>query len=92
VFENSNFEWLNGYPGAYSTSAGIEWLYCRDCGSTVGYRRASRPDHMDITTGTLDDPGLYPPSAEIWLDQKIAWDPLHPDLPQFRQSSLNANE
>ena len=59
VFDHSAFEWLSGYPGAYSSSPGIEWLFCRDCGSLVGYRRSSRPDHMDITTGTLDDPNLY---------------------------------
>ena len=43
VFEHSQFRWLSGYPAHYSSSAGIEWLYCRDCGSLVGYRRASRP-------------------------------------------------
>ena len=90
VFDNAAFEWLSGAPKAYSSSPGIEWLHCKDCGSLVGYRRVSRPDHMDITTGTLDDPDPYPPSAEIWLDQKIAWDPLR-DLPHFQQSSLNAN-
>jgi len=47
---------------------------------------------MDITTGTLDDPNRYPPTAEIWLDQKIGWETLHPELPKHAQSSLNANE
>jgi len=92
VFDQDKFEWLNGYPGVYSSSPGIEWLYCRDCGSTVGYRRASRPEHMDITTGTLDDPGRYPPDVEIWLEQKIGWETLHPELPKRQQSSLNAND
>src|SRR4030095_13755738 len=81
VFEQDKFEWGNAYPGHYCSSPGIEWLYCRDCGSTVGYRRASRPEHMDITTGTLDDPDRYPPAVEIWLEHKNSWDKLNPDFP-----------
>ena len=71
VFDNAAFEWLSGAPKAYSSSPGIEWLHCEDCGSLVGYRRASRPNHTDVTTGTLDQPNLYPPTVEIWLDHKI---------------------
>lgn len=92
VFESDQFEWLWGSPTAYSSSPGLEWLFCSFCGSLVGYRRASRPNHMDITTATLDDPDRYPPSIEIWIEQKIGWEALHPDLPKKKQSSLNAPE
>ena len=92
VFDNGSFEWLSGEASAYSSSPGIEWLHCAKCGSLVGYRRASRPEHMDITTGTLDDPACFPPAVEIWLDHKIAWETLDPALPNRPQSSLNANE
>jgi hypothetical protein len=91
VFEKNMFEWLAEEPAKYSSSPGIGWLFCGTCGSLVGYRRSSRPEHMDITTGTLDDPDRFPPKVEIWLDQKIGWETLHPDLPKRQQSSLNAN-
>ena len=89
VFDLTNFEWQCGYPVAYSSSAGIEWLHCRHCGSLVGYRRSSRPDHMDVTTGTLDEPDRFPPAVEIWLEQKVHWETLNPDLPKRERSSLN---
>ena len=89
VFDSADFEWLNGYPGAYSSSPGKEWLYCRDCGSLIGYRRSERPTHMDVATGTLDNPDLYPPTVEIWVTEKIGWEALHPDLPKRERSSLN---
>ena len=92
VFDRAAFEWLWGFPAAYSSSPGLEWLFCRDCGSLVGYRRASRPDHMDITTGTLDDPARFPPAVEIWLEHRIDWEPLDPALPKRERSSLNADE
>jgi hypothetical protein len=89
VFENNAFEWLSGEPTTYKSSPGIHWLFCGKCGSLIAYRRASRPGHMDITTGTLDQPERYPPSVEIWLEQKIAWETLHPDMPKRERSSLN---
>jgi hypothetical protein len=92
VFEKSAFEWLAGGSIAYSSSPGIEWLHCGECGSLVGYTRASRPDHMDITTGTLDEPDRFPPTVEIWLEHKIAWETLDPELPKHQQSSLNQPE
>jgi hypothetical protein len=92
VFDRGLFQWLSGYPAAYSSSPGIEWLHCRHCGSLVGYRRASRPDHMDVTTGTLDEPDRFPPAVEIWLEHKIEWATLHPQIPKHPQSSLNAAE
>jgi hypothetical protein len=92
VFDKAAFEWLGEEPTGYSSSAGIEWLHCAACGSLVAYRRSSRPEHMDITTGTLDDPGLYPPAVEIWLDHKIGWETLDPLLPRCAQSSLNQAE
>jgi hypothetical protein len=89
VFGNDAFEWVSGRPASFSSSPGIDWLFCADCGSLVGYRRASRPDHMDITTGTLDDPDRFPPGVEIWVGQKVGWETLHPDLPKRERSSLN---
>jgi hypothetical protein len=91
VFDHADFEWLSGYPRAYSSSPGLEWLFCRDCGSLVAYRRSSRPDHMDVTTGTLDDPNLFPPAVEIWMEHKIDWEEPHPRRPKRGRSSLNAD-
>jgi len=92
VFDKSAFKWLSDKPVAYSSSPGIEWLNCGKCGSLVGYRRSSRPDHIDITTGTLDEPERYPPTVEIWLEHRIGWETLDPNLPKRQQSSLNAPE
>ena len=89
VFDHDKFEWLKGEAREYSSSPGIHWRFCGACGSLVGYRRDSRPDHIDITTATLDNPDRFPPAVEIWVGEKIEWETLHPDLPKRERSSLN---
>ena len=89
VFDEDRFGWLAGVPADYSSSPGIHWLFCASCGSTVGYRRAERPGHMDITTGTLDEPDRFPPDVEIWVTHRIGWEALHPERDKRERSSLN---
>lgn len=89
VFDRDRFEWLAGKPQDYESSPGIHWLFCGECGSSVGYRRAERADHIDITAGTLDQPDSFPPDVEIWVKEKIGWEMLHPHLPKRERSSLN---
>lgn len=89
VFANEDFALLSGELREYESSPGIHWNSCPTCGSLLVYRRDSRPDHTDITSATLDDPDLFPPTAEIWVTQKIAWETLNPDLPHKERSTLN---
>jgi hypothetical protein len=46
---------------------------------------------MDVTTGTLDDPDLFPPAVEIWVEHKIDWEATDPKRPKRDRSSLNAD-
>jgi len=89
VFAKAGVEWFKGGPHEYSSSPGIHWRFCGDCGSLVGYRRDSRPEHIDVTTATLDAPDAFAPTVEIWTGDKIAWEALNPDLPSKLRSSLN---
>jgi hypothetical protein len=89
VFPAGDVAVIKGEISEYSSSPGIYWGFCRDCGSLVAYRRDSRPDHRDVTTATLDDPDAFPPTVEIWTGEKIGWETLDPELPHKERSSLN---
>jgi hypothetical protein len=89
VFANHTFEMLAGEPRWHSSSLGIHWGFCGECGSLVLYRRDSRPEHTDVTTVSLDDPDAFPPTVEIWTEHKLAWETLNPDLPHKPRSTLN---
>ena len=70
-----------GEPATYSSSPGVTWMFCRNCGTLVAYRRESRPGEIDLTTASLDEPDGFAPEVEIWTRDKLSWVRLDADLP-----------
>jgi len=59
----------------------------RNCGTPLTYQHASRQDKIDVTTVTLDSPGDFPPTKEIWIEHKVAWESLNEQLEHYPRSS-----
>jgi hypothetical protein len=72
---------LRGEPSAYSSSPGVEWSFCRDCGTLIAYRRDTRAGEIDLTTASLDEPDGFAPGVEIWTQDRMSWVRLNDDLP-----------
>jgi hypothetical protein len=76
-----------GTPVSFASSPGKERTFCGHCGTSLTYTRADRPDSIDIHTATLDEPGAFPPTREIWLEEKIAWMATNPQFAQYPRTS-----
>jgi len=87
IFPEDKVEIVAGAPAVYESSPGVEWGFCAQCGSTLTYRRASRPGLFDVTTATLDDPELFPPEKEIWTSERLSWIRSNPDVPHFARTA-----
>jgi hypothetical protein len=57
--------------------------FCPDCGSPLFLRVSARPDLVAIRAGSLDDPSLFRPEANIFTASAQPWDHLDPALPNF---------
>lgn len=62
-----------GAPAVYRSSPDVERTFCGTCGTSLTYQRDSSRDSIDIHTATLDDPDAFPPTREIWLEDRIGW-------------------
>jgi hypothetical protein len=72
---------ITGEASRYSSSPGVEWMFCGNCGTLVAYCRDSRAGEIDLTTASLDAPDALAPTIEIWTQDKLSWVRLNDDLP-----------
>lgn len=57
--------------------------FCGDCGSPLFASTSSRPDSLGIRAGTLDDPSVFQPAADLWTASAQPWDVMDPAVPKF---------
>lgn len=90
VMNAVDFAIVAGEPRAYASSPGVERTFCGNCGTPLTYRRTNAAS-IDVTTASLDAPDSYPPTREIWISEKIAWECVDAALPQYSHSSVGAS-
>jgi hypothetical protein len=83
----SEFKIAAGSPRTYSSSPGVIRQFCGHCGTALTYLAQTSAQSIDITTATLDDPNAFPPTAEVWLADKLSWQPTAPATAKFKGSS-----
>lgn len=85
VMPIAGFRWLTVAPKNFESSAGVTRTFCADCGTTLTYQNS--PESIDVTLASLDDPEGLPPTAEVWLSDRISWNTTHEALPGFEEFS-----
>jgi len=88
VVRRDAFRFTAGAPARFASSETCSRLFCPRCGTPLVFEDVSRPDHVDITTGSLDDPDDLPPERHIWTSAQLHWLRLGDALPRFEESSM----
>jgi hypothetical protein len=71
--ERSSFEFEKNQPREYRSETGAVRTFCEVCGSSLTYEIGSRPREIDITTATLDRPEDFPPTRDVYPEEKLPW-------------------
>src|SRR5262245_41313341 len=53
TFPSAQFEWLQGIPSSFRSSAPVRRTFCGACGTQLTYQHDDAPDSVDITTCSL---------------------------------------
>ena len=69
----SNFQVEKGDPKRYRTETGAYRTFCQFCGTSLTYEHDTRPDEIDITTASLDHPEDFPPTKDVFPEEKLPW-------------------
>jgi hypothetical protein len=87
TFDRKCFEIVAGETTAFRSSPGVIRGFCASCGSALTYETDKAPSRIDVTTATLDEPDRFPPTAEVWLEYHLQWQPTDSKLGQYVGSS-----
>jgi hypothetical protein len=87
VFRADHVHFLQGHPASRHSSPQVVRSFCPRCGTPLTYRHDDDPGAIELTSATLDHPELFPPAREIWLEHRIAWEALNPNLPHHPHDS-----
>jgi hypothetical protein len=83
TFDRGQVDMLSGRPTIYRSSQGVVRQFCGTCGSQISYETADSPTTIDITTASLDNPALFPPTSEVWLEHRVSWHSADPTRTQY---------
>jgi hypothetical protein len=87
TFDRGQVEILSGQPRTYRSSQGVVRQFCGTCGSQLSYETVERPTTIDITTLSLDNPNMFPPTLEVWLEHRISWQSPDQTRAQYPRSA-----
>jgi hypothetical protein len=79
----SQFTILSGIPAVFHSSPGVTRQFCSHCGTGLTYETERHPDTIDVTSASLDHPDAHPPTADVWLEDKLSWQPTSPHTEKF---------
>ena len=87
TFDRGQVEILSGSLRTYCSSQGVVRQFCGACGSQLSYESAESPATIDITTASLDNPNLFPPTLEVWLEHRVSWQAADQSRAQYPRST-----
>jgi hypothetical protein len=66
------FTWTRGAPALFKSSDPVTRGFCRDCGTPLLYDFAASK-HLNVTTGSLDNPAAVPPQIQFGIEGRMPW-------------------
>lgn len=83
MYQESQVALLNGTPATYESSPGSRRSFCPRCGTQISFTATYIPGLVDITIGSLDDPGQVPPALHYWESERLPWMHFADQLPRY---------
>ena len=83
TFGRPQVEFLTGELRRFQSSPGVVRGFCASCGSQISYETANHPGTIDVTTASLDDPTAFPPTGEVWVQEKLWWEAVNRSLDHY---------
>ncbi len=81
--ELKSFEWINGEPRFYSSTAGVNRYFCEHCGTPMAFQAERYSGEIHLYAATLENPEEFKPEFHVHTAKQLPWLELADDLPKF---------
>lgn len=93
-FKEDDVETLQGAPSEvdFRSDESGRWLrmsFCPKCGTTISHTAEIRPGMRTIAGGTFDDPTWFRIDRHIWVQSKLPWVAIPPDVVAYAQGFVD---
>jgi hypothetical protein len=68
----ARFAWTRGEPARFNSSTAAERHFCAGCGTPLTFHFLDG-EHIEVTTGSLDDAARVPPTKNFGVESRLAW-------------------
>jgi hypothetical protein len=86
TFPRNRVSFTRGAPTIRRSSEIAVRGFCASCGSALLWQADTAPDTIDLTAGTLDDPGRVRPLEHLWTESAVGWLHIEDGLPRYPRS------
>jgi len=73
VIAKDALRYIKGGPKVLQSSDKGSREFCGDCGTPLTFFSTERPDNIDVTTGSLDNPNDFAPTIAVHEDSRLNW-------------------
>ena len=74
---------LTYYESTGGSGKRIKRGFCSSCGAQMTSEVEIAPPLRAVRAGTLSDPTLFRPTADVYVSQAAPWDCMNPELAKF---------
>lgn len=79
----ADFAFTRGEPAAYFSSEHGRRRFCAACGTPLLFTDTHRPEWVDVTTCSADDPEPLAPRGHVWAGSKLGWVEISDGYPRY---------
>ena len=73
LLSREQFRLTAGEPAVLQSSDhGTRW-FCDRCGTPIAFLSDKRPDKIDVTVCSLDDPDSHVPEEDVYVETRLDW-------------------
>ena len=80
--DRENLRFTGKQPATFESSPGVTRLFCKDCGSPMGYMSSNNHGEIDLYVASLSDHADAQPLWHSFWNERVPWLTISDDLPK----------